>query len=112
MTELPNSPKLDSIDHIAIVVKAIKPAVEWYTQKFNCLIDYQDETWAYLRFDNIKLALVVAEQHPSHIGLAIANAEHHGTLKRHRDGTESLYIKDPDGNTLELLEASSIKNSQ
>jgi catechol 2,3-dioxygenase-like lactoylglutathione lyase family enzyme len=111
MTDLSSPALLDRIDHIAIVVKSIKPAVDWYTQKFNCLIDYQDESWAYLRFNNINLALVIAEQHPSHIALAINNASQYGRLKRHRDGTESIYISDPDGNTLELVEATSLKSS-
>jgi catechol 2,3-dioxygenase-like lactoylglutathione lyase family enzyme len=111
MAELSNRSKLDNVDHIAVVVKEIKRAVDWYTQKFNCQIEYQDETWAYLRFKNINLALVIPEQHPGHIALAVSDAKKFGSLKTHRDGTESVYIKDPDGNTLELMEVSSVKKT-
>jgi catechol 2,3-dioxygenase-like lactoylglutathione lyase family enzyme len=111
MTDFATKSKLDNIDHIALTVKAIQPAVEWYRKMFNCTVDYQDETWAYLRFNNIKLALVIPKQHPSHIGFAIDNAGQYGTLKRHRDGTQSIYIKDPDGNIIELVEASSIEDT-
>ena len=52
---------MDIIDHIALPVQDIKQAVAWYTQQFACELEYQDETWALLRFANIKLALI----HPS-----------------------------------------------
>jgi catechol-2,3-dioxygenase len=31
------------------------------------------------------------------------SAHKYGTLKRHRDGTESIYISDPSGNVVELM---------
>lgn len=98
---------LDAIDHVAISVKDIGVAVKWYTQEFNCAVDYQDETWAYLRFENIRLALVIPGQHPPHIALAVGNAGQYGQLKTHRDGTKSVYVKDPAGNTVELVECES-----
>ena len=95
---------LDSIDHIAITVTDIKEAVEWYSGHFKCSIVYQDESWAYLDFANIRLALVVANEHPSHIGFAIENASQYGLLKTHRDGTRSVYVRDSAGNTVEMVE--------
>ena len=95
--------KLDSIHHVAIQVNDIGRALKWYSGNFNAEIVYQDDTWAMLRFDNIYLALVVPGQHPPHIAIEHEGAESHGTLVIHRDGTESIYINDSEGNTLELM---------
>lgn len=94
----------DRIDHIAITVSDVKKTVEWYRQNFNCSIKYEDETWAYLEFANIKLALVVPGQHPSHLAFIREDAEKYGTLKTHRDGTKSCYVNDPNGNAVEIME--------
>ena len=66
-------------------------------------IAYVDDTCALLRFDNIYLALVIPGQHPAHIALEHEDAETFGPLVKHRDGTESIYIEDSEGNTLELM---------
>lgn len=97
---------LDPIDHIAIPVKdpeALKKTVDWYLSTFKCEVEYQDDTWAFLRFGNIKLALVIPEQHPAHLAFVSAKAEEFGTLKTHRDGTRSLYVDDPAGNKIEIM---------
>lgn len=93
----------DVIDHIAISVDDIASSVEWYQKQFRCSIEYQDSTWALLGFGNVRLALVIAEQHPPHIGIVTPDAEKYGELKMHRDGTRSTYISDPSGNAVELL---------
>src|ERR1700733_3939478 len=95
--------QLDPIDHIAISVNDVKRAVELYTKTFKCEIDYQDETWTFLRFSNCKLARVIPDQHPPHIAFVSPNAEQYGRLKKHRDGTESTYVKDSDGNSVEVI---------
>ncbi|MCS6806494.1 MAG: VOC family protein [Acidobacteriota bacterium] len=94
---------LDTIDHVAICVVDVKAAVEWYTRTFKCEVCYQDDTWAMLQFNNVKLAFVIAEQHPPHIALFSPDAEAFGKLKTHRDGTRSVYIQDPSGNAVEIL---------
>jgi catechol 2,3-dioxygenase-like lactoylglutathione lyase family enzyme len=95
---------LDTIDHVAITVNNIKEAVAWYRQHFKCEIAYQDETWAYLEFANIRLAMVIASEHPSHIGFTVENASKFGVLTTHRDGTKSVYIRDPAGNAVEMVD--------
>jgi catechol 2,3-dioxygenase-like lactoylglutathione lyase family enzyme len=100
---------LDDIDHIAVPVENVKEAVEWYTKQFKCTIAYQDDTWAYLKFNNIHLALVIPSQHPLHIAFAVDDAEQYGKLKPHRDGTRSVYVNDPAGNSVEMIEKSSLK---
>ena len=101
---------MDRIHHVALQVDDIARAVDWYTQHFDCVVHYHDATWAKLDFDNLSLALVSASQHPPHIGLPRADARNFGPLRRHRDGTASVYIRDPSGNALEILDSSSLKD--
>ncbi len=95
----------DRIDHVAVPVTDVAAAVKWYTDRFDCEIAYQDETWAALQFENIRLALVIPQEHPGHIAFPTDNADAHGLAKPHRDGTRSAYVKDPFGNTVEFIEA-------
>jgi catechol 2,3-dioxygenase-like lactoylglutathione lyase family enzyme len=94
---------LDRIEHVALSVTDLDGAVAWYTSKFRCTVDYRDATWALLTFDNVKLALVIPEQHPPHIAFASSDAEAFGKLTTHRDGTRSTYVKDPAGNDVEIM---------
>ncbi len=96
------------IHHVAIPVQKIARAIAWYQEHFNCDILYQDESWALLQFANIKLALVLPEQHPGHLAFVHEHPEQFGALKHHRDGTRSIYINDPEGNAIEFIEKTSI----
>jgi catechol 2,3-dioxygenase-like lactoylglutathione lyase family enzyme len=93
---------LDILHHAALRVKDVKAAVEWYTQRFKCAVEYQDTTWAMLAFANVRLAFVLQEQHPPHIAVE-GDPSAYGKPKQHRDGTSSVYLKDPDGNNVEIL---------
>lgn len=95
--------ELDSLHHVAISVQSIPRAVEWYTSHLRCRIAYQDDTWAMLEFANTRLALVLPNQHPPHLGFENPEAEKYGELKPHRDGTRSIYIADCAGNAVEFL---------
>ena len=99
---------LDSLHHIAISVNDIARAVEWYTTTFRCEIAYQDQTWAFLKFANLHLALVLPNQHPPHIAFVTPEASSWGELKTHRDGTRSVYISDDSGNVIELMDPDSV----
>lgn len=94
---------MDKIHHVAIQVNNIRSAVQWYCDNFETEVDYQDNSWALLRFDNLSLALVIPQQHPPHFAIENANAAGFGELTRHRDGTESVYIRDPFGNSVEIM---------
>jgi len=96
--------KLDMIHHVAIPVPNVAQAVEWYTSRFNCCVEYIDDTWALLAFANTKLALVLPEEHPSHFALTRRDANKFGELVTHRDGLNSVYITDAFGNSIEVLE--------
>ncbi len=99
---------LDAVHHVAVSVKDVETAVDWYQSKFRCSVVYQDQTWAMLQFANLQLALVVPGQHPPHVGFATAAAGDFGELRTHRDGTRSIYVTDVDGNSIELLDPESI----
>jgi catechol 2,3-dioxygenase-like lactoylglutathione lyase family enzyme len=94
---------LDSIHHVAVEVKDVKAAVDWYRRNFQCKVSYQDDTWAMLDFANLKMALVIPSQHPAHVAFVHPEAETFGPLKPHRDGTRSVYVTDPSGNAVEIL---------
>lgn len=94
---------MDSIDHIAIQTESIKDSINWYKKMFSCEVEFQDDTWALLKFKNTKLALVIPSQHPPHIAIKRNNLEKFGSPVRHRDGSESVYVESPDSNTFEFI---------
>ena len=102
------SEPLDVVHHIAISVDNIATAIKWYTKEFKCEIAYQDETWAFLKFANMHLALVLPNQHPPHIAFVSDKATVHPALKGHRDGTRSVYVSDTAGNAIELMDPTSL----
>ena len=97
-------PRLDHIHHVAIPVSHIADALEWYTSRFQCRVEYVDETWALLDFANTKIALVLPQEHPPHIAVTRPDANKFGELTTHRDGLHSVYITDMFGNSIEILE--------
>ena len=94
---------MDKIHHIAIQVESIAKSVDWYKENFDITVSYQDETWAMIDFENTSLALVIPEQHPFHFAIESKDAGSYGELTEHRDGTASIYIKDIDGNNVEMI---------
>ncbi|MEM8875372.1 MAG: VOC family protein [Planctomycetota bacterium] len=99
-----------TIDHVAIQTTDIPASIDFYTQRFDAKVLYQDDTWAFLKFGNCKLALVTPSQHPPHVALSVTeeqlNAhadEHDKRIDQHRDGTKGIYIDDPSGNAVELI---------
>lgn len=96
--------QLDPIHHVAIPVPDIAKALEWYTYRFHCNVEYVDETWALLKFANARLALVLPREHPPHFAVTRPDANKFGELTTHRDGLNSVYITDPFANSIEILE--------
>jgi catechol 2,3-dioxygenase-like lactoylglutathione lyase family enzyme len=96
---------LDQIDHLAVQVDNIERAVSWYRQHFNCQAVYCDQSWALLKFRNLNVALVLPGQHPAHLAVLGPDPCSFGAPDSHRDGTSSVYISDPWGNTVEVMHA-------
>jgi catechol 2,3-dioxygenase-like lactoylglutathione lyase family enzyme len=102
MSNVQTQVKLDTMHHVAVAVSNVKETVDWYTKHFDCKVSYQDESWALVEFANIRLAFVLSEQHPPHFAL-LGDPAAYGEPKKHRDGTRSVYLKDPSGNNIEIL---------
>ena len=96
-------------DHIALVSKNIDKSLSWYSNHFDDFkINYKDDTWASCNLNGISLSFVSPHQHPQHIAFNITEKEaktlfSEKIFKKHRDGTSSCYINDPDGNKIEFL---------
>ena len=91
------------VDHIAIQVDDPRAAAEWYVSNFGAELLYVDDTWGFVQFDNIKLAFVVKSQHPAHFAFEVKSFSDEKSVKKHRDGSESSYNRDPWGNIYELI---------
>jgi|TARA_R110000803_G_scaffold184189_1_gene246525 catechol 2,3-dioxygenase-like lactoylglutathione lyase family enzyme len=91
---------MEKIDHIAVVVTNINQAVNWYRNNRDCEVNYQDESWAELQFENIKLALVLPQDHPAHIAFEDETVK---GGEKHRDLSESVYEHDTFGNIIERI---------
>ena len=92
------------IDHIAVQVEDIYEGCEWYHERFGANVLYFDPTWALLEFDNIKMALILPNQHQNHVAIEV-NPKKYPNLefKQHRDGSNYHYLTDPWGNCVELI---------
>ena len=95
------------VDHIALVVESPLEAVKWYSENFEAEIVYSDETWGVVQLENIKIAFVIKSQHPAHFAFEDPNLK---TGKKHRDGSVSVYKKDPWGNIYEIVKYPDLKN--
>src|ERR1041384_241067 len=98
------------LDHVAVQSRDIPGSVKYYVDMFGAVVLYADQTWAFLRIGQGKLALVRPEQHPAHVALRVSLAALEEAAKkagkaidRHRDGTQGIYVDDPAGNVIELI---------
>ena len=64
---------------------------------------YSDDTWSFIELENIKIAFVISKEHPRHIAFRVDQLDHTKVIKKHRDGTQSYYTKDLDGNIIEMI---------
>jgi catechol 2,3-dioxygenase-like lactoylglutathione lyase family enzyme len=93
-------------DHVAVNVSDIPKSVEWYKNTLHAKVLYQDDTWAFLEAGAAKKALVMPSKHPGHLAFDVGpnpTEEFLQKAKRHRDGSLSQYIVDPDGNAIEWI---------
>jgi catechol 2,3-dioxygenase-like lactoylglutathione lyase family enzyme len=110
--------KLKRIGHVAICVKDLDRAAEFY-QNLGMDLVWKDPDWAYLKAGEDGLALLSPnyQQAGSHFGFVFTNrAEvdqaydrlktegvHVTQIHDHRDGTASFYGRDLDDNWFEYL---------
>jgi catechol 2,3-dioxygenase-like lactoylglutathione lyase family enzyme len=98
------------MDHVAVPTRDIAGSVKYYVETFGATVLYADDTWAFLRIGQGKLALVRPEQHPAHVALRVslpalqaAADKADKPIDKHRDGTQGIYLNDPAGNVIELI---------
>ena len=95
-------------DHVAVTSNDISRSIKWYVDNFKAEVLYEDETWGLVKVANLKIAFVSKHQHPPHFCFEIDKQyiEKHLSdkrFKKHRDGSSSCYISDPDNNKIEFL---------
>ncbi len=91
------------LDHIALVVSDPRKSAEWYCKNYDAEMLYSDDTWSFIELENIKIAFVISKEHPRHIAFRVDQLDHTKVIKKHRDGSQSYYTKDLDGNIIEMI---------
>ena len=94
------------LDHIALCVDDIQESISWYQNRFNARVEYSDSTWAMLDIHGTHIALTLPREHPSHIAFNVDSFEGYvseDVVGTHRDKSNYVYLKDPSGNTIELI---------
>ena len=97
------------LDHVALPSQDIAASVRWYVEMFGaravrgCDLGVFEGGAGEDRPGD-------ADQHPPHVAvrvdaamLAEAAREVGKLIDRHRDGTQGIYVSDPDGNQVELI---------
>ena len=69
--ESPEGAPMFEMDHVAIPTNDVRGTAAYYVETFGAVILYVDDTWAFLRVGQGKLALVRPEQHPMHVALRV-----------------------------------------
>ena len=92
-----------NLDHVALQVTNPKEAAEWYSKNFLGEIIYADDSWSFVKLGNIKIAFVIKTQHPPHIAFEVQEFDPSDKVKEHRDGSRSIYKRDPWGNVIEYI---------
>ena len=92
-------------DHVAVSVKDLDKSIKWYCRKLKASVLYQDETWAMLKIGDVKVALTLNSQHPPHFAFSVESVDDipSSIMAVHRDASIYSYIRDPDGNVVEVL---------
>lgn len=103
---------LDRVHHIALPVADLESSVAWYTTSFHCEVIHRDRTQAILRFDNVRLVLVLPSQQRFHVAYTHQNAAEYGQLKNQAGGIRSTFVADPTGNQVELVATEATENAE
>ncbi len=108
-------PPLQGLRHLALRVRDIRKAKDFYQRIFNMKVVWEpDPQNCYLSSgtDNLALHEAPAPGDPEPAQPLWSPLEHFGFIagnpqlaapKRHRDGSYSCYLADPDGNSIQIL---------
>lgn len=103
-TAAPRPAGPDRVAHVAVPVADVGRAAAWYLETFSCTVESQQSYRAVLAFANVRLLLVAAGTRPPHVAIARADAERFGRTTPNADGSRSLFVVDPWGNAIEVVE--------
>ena len=100
------------LDHVAVVSREMAADIEFYA-RLGFTVETRYGDWAMLRDSAGRgIALLSPEgHHPAHFALRTSSRasvdalgkKMAGRVVEHRDGTVSIYVKDPSGNALEII---------
>ncbi len=98
-------------DHVALQVPDIAAALEWWQRAVpGARVLHSDDSWGLLDARGVKIAFVLADQHPPHIAFKVSAEElerqaalHGCEIRPHRDGTRSFYLEAPGGRAVEVI---------
>ena len=98
-------------DHIAQQVPDISEAIAWWRATVPQVeVLHEDPTWGLIEAAGVKLAFVLADQHPGHLAWRVDGAELERLaaaggheIRPHRDGTRSFYVEGPGGQAVEVI---------
>jgi hypothetical protein len=98
-------------DHVAHQVPDISGAIAWWRDAVGDVeVLYEDATWALIDVSGLRLAFVMADEHPGHVAFRVAPerldamAAEHGTAPaEHRDGSRSFYVDGPGETGIEII---------
>ena len=98
-------------DHVAQRVPDIAEAIAWQQRTIpGTTVLYQDATWGLVESGGVKLAFVLASQHPDHLAFRVGAEEleriaaaNGATIATHRDATRSIYLEGPGSLQTEII---------
>ena len=98
-------------DHVAHQVPDIAEAIAWWHENVgNAEVLYQDETWGLVEVAGLRIAFVMAEEHPGHVAFRVSPerleelaARHGREAVAHRDGSRSFYVDGPGQTGVEII---------
>jgi catechol 2,3-dioxygenase-like lactoylglutathione lyase family enzyme len=100
------------LDHVAIVSRDMEADMEFYA-RLGFVIETRYDDWVIMRDSNGRGVALLSPGgvHPAHFALRVPSRdevdriarEHDETISEHRDGSVSVYLKDPSGNSVEII---------
>lgn len=98
-------------DHVAHQVPDIAEAIAWWRANVGDVdVLYADDTWGLVEAAGLRIAFVMADEHPGHVAFRVAPerldelaAQHGCEPADHRDGSRSFYVEGPGETGVELI---------
>ncbi len=98
---------MKTIDHIAVLVENLEISQRWYEKHCGAKMIFKDHKYRRMKMNNTTIALIDKKHYKyAHIGVlvdCVNDFPDNGEVVTHRDGTVGCYLRDPDGNVVELI---------